>query len=375
MATALTSSTIGNSVMNSLLQKYEYYDPLPADEVLSSPKFPPPRIDPCNVTKLWIATPSQERIERICIIPSNNQQEIYAIEGNLYKESIYGSVHRGWLVKSSESSCENSAKYHQTSEYFQIAIKKYSKQKISRYQGADDPIQEFSALQYLGNEHENILGQLQCLEDENYYYSIMKYCTGGELYKRIMNDGPLSEESAREIFLQLVSSLEYLQQKQIFHRDISLENILLDSSGQIPYLIDFGMCLRQPHSQTGKVAYLPPMQAKGKKSYMAPEIVSESPINGYAADIWSLGIVLFTLLSGKFIVTYASPLCPLFRYVRGRRLKDMCKQWRLGLSSEAEDLLFHMIMTKPSDRYSLEEIKWHPWCQQGGTARSHVPTC
>jgi serine/threonine protein kinase len=201
----------------------------------------------------------------------------------------------------------------------------------------------------------------------------MRYCGGGELYKRIMSEGPLSEDAARPLFLQLLSGLEYLQSKEIFHRDISLENILLSQDSTTPYFIDFGMCLRQPISSSGAAALLPSMVAKGKKSYMAPEIVAEGPANGFSADIWSLGIVLFTLLSGKFIVTHASALCPLFRYVRARRLKDMCKQWRLGLSSDAEDLLFRMIMAKPSERLTLEEIKCHPWCHRGAVAQ--VQSC
>jgi hypothetical protein len=344
----------------SSIMMQQKLDQFEGEEVLPSPKFAPPSIAPCSTSKRFVRTITGQGIERICLRSISNPSNVYAMEGSIFKESLYGSVHRGWLIKMDESG----EVFHQCSDSFQIAIKKYSKQKMSRFSAADDPLQEFAALQHIGSGHDNILGQIDCLEDEHHYYSVMRYCAGGELYRRVMDEGPLSEDAARAIFLQLVSGMEYLQSKEIFHRDISLENILLCQNGTTPYFIDFGMCLRQPISPTtGQSALLPPMQAKGKKSYMAPEIVAESPVNGSRADIWSLGIVLFTLLSGKFIVTHASPLCPLFRYVKAKRLKAMCKQWRLGLSAEAEDLLFRMISAKPTERLSLEEIKAHPWCQ------------
>jgi serine/threonine protein kinase len=337
-------------------QKFEMFE---GQEVLPSPKFASPVINSCFSAKRSIfVSPSGDRIERHCLATSS---AVFAIDASIFKESLYGAVHRGWILQFNPDTGE----YSQTTEAFQIAVKKYSKQKMSRYFAADDPLQEFSALQHIGNDHINVLGQIDCLEDESYYYSVMRYCGGGELYKRIMSEGPMSEDAARPLFLQLLSGLEYLQSKEIFHRDISLENILLSQDNTTPYFIDFGMCLRQPISpSSGAVALLPSMVAKGKKSYMAPEIVAEGPANGFSADIWSLGIVLFTLLSGKFVVTHASALCPLFRYVRARRLKDMCKQWRLGLSPDAEDLLFRMITAKPSERPTLEEIKGHPWCQR-----------
>ncbi len=179
-----------------------------------------------------------------------------------------------------------------------------------------------------------------------------------------MSNGPLVEDLSRQIFVQLLSGLEYLQSKGIFHRDISLENILFSHEDKTltPYLIDYGMCLHIPSSNDSTSNHLlPAMRPKGKKSYMAPEIVSELPSNGYSSDVWSLGIVLFALLAGKFLVNIASPLCPVFRCIRDGRLKEMFRQWRLGLSHEAEDLLSKMLVCDQSDRITVEEMKRHPW--------------
>ncbi len=292
-----------------------------------------------------------------------SEKNVFEFEEIVFKVSLYGTIHRGWILE------RVGHEFKRTTEDYQIVVKKFRKRDVLNLSRADDPIQEFSALQYVGNEHPNVLGQIACLHDEEYYYSVMKFCNGGELCSRILGIGPIAEAQARSLFLQLLDGLEYLQSKGVFHRDISLENILITSSAcpQLMY-IDFGMCLRVPlmeSEDTGSSCpyLLPPMPAKGKKSYMSPEIVAEShPFNGFQADIWSLGIVLFTMLTGKFIVTHASPLCQLFRHVRNGRLKDMCQHWKLGLSASVQNLLYDMLSVDPAKRPTVQEIRKHSWC-------------
>lgn len=291
-----------------------------------------------------------------------NEKYAFEIEDIVFKVSLYGTIHRGWILE------RHGLELKRTCEEFQIVAKKFKKVDVHKLSRADDPIQEFSALQYIGNDHPNVLGQIACLQDEEYYYSIMKFCDGGELCSRILGVGPVGECQARSLFLQLLDGLDYLQSKGIFHRDISLENILITSSTSPQLMfIDFGMCLRVPLVDDGtfRPYFLPPMPAKGKKSYMAPEIVAEStPYNGFQSDIWSLGIVLFTMLTGKFIVTHASPLCQLFRHVRNGRLKDMCRHWQLGLSESVQSLLFEMLSVDPAKRLTIAEIRKHAWCME-----------
>jgi serine/threonine protein kinase len=344
--------------------------------------FPQPQIDNCRCEYLEILTPNNQLTTVLCLL---SDKDIFQIEETVFKVSLYGTIHRGWILErsttsSSPASSSSSFLPKKTTEEYQIVAKKFRKIDVANLSRADDPIQEFSALQYLGNDHRHVLGQIACLCDENYYYSIMKFCDGGELCSRVLGIGPVTEHTARVLFCQLLDAMEFIQKKGIFHRDISLENILITKSSEV-ILIDFGMCLRLSLKGEGSreeelcdgddapivipsVPYLlPPMAAKGKKSYMAPEVVQETtPFDGFKSDIWSLGIVLFTMLTGKFIVTHASPLCQLFRHVRNGRLKDMCVHWKLGLSEEVQCLLYDMLSVDPKKRPSVAEIRKYSWC-------------
>jgi hypothetical protein len=371
------------------------------DEYVATPKdLPDPIIEPCRCQYSNILTPEHQIENGFCIF---SDKEIYQIEENEFKVSLYGSIHRGWILRRGEGEGgrggNGEAYLIRPTNEFQIVTKKFRKIDVENLSRADDPMQEFSALQSLelpspplphrhrnhhphsqqqqererGHPHPNVLGQIACLSDENYFYSIMKYCDGGELCSQILGVGPVNETQGRQLFLQLLDALEFIQSKGIFHRDISLENVLLIRQTNQILLIDFGMCLQislydstSPASTSPRPYLLPPLPAKGKKSYMAPEIIAEStPFNGFKSDIWSLGILLFTMLTGKFIVTHASSLCPLYRHVRNGRLKEMCAHWKLGLSEEVQCLLFDMLSVDPKKRPTVAEIRKYSWC--------HVP--
>jgi serine/threonine protein kinase len=366
----MTSSSTGEEVAIVGIYQDEY--------VATAKEFSEPIIGNCCCGYFNILTPEQVIENGFCLV---SEKEVYQIEENVFKVSLYGTIHRGWILqKESEGS-----HLMRTTNEFQIVTKKFRKIDVENLSRADDPMQEFSALQSLeeeqqgkrGHPHPNVLGQIACLCDDDYYYSIMKYCDGGELCSQILGIGPMNELQGRRVFLQLLDALEFIQSKGIFHRDISLENVLLIKPTNQILLIDFGMCLQislqdptsayaSPSSSfsAGPVPYLlPPLPAKGKKSYMAPEIIAEAtPFNGFKSDIWSLGILLFTMLTGKFIVTHASSLCPLFRHIRNGRLKEMCAHWRLGLSDEVQDLLYDMLSVDPKKRPTVAEIRNYSWC-------------
>jgi serine/threonine protein kinase len=128
----------------------------------------------------------------------------------------------------------------------QMAIKVYSKRILRQLQGRtqENPLMEITALQYIGNTHPNLMGQIECCTDEENIYSIMRYCQGGELFDYIDEKGPLTNEEAKKMFRQLINGLARLQELGIGHRDMSLENILYDSMNENYVIIDFGMCLR-----------------------------------------------------------------------------------------------------------------------------------
>ena len=102
----------------------------------------------------------------------------------------------------------------------------------------------------------------------------------------------ICENKAREIFKGIVEGIAHCHSKNVVHRDIKLENVMIDSNNNVK-IIDFGFSITI--SKDKKLSIF-----CGTPSYMAPEIVKRTPYSGYAADIWALGILLYTLLCGKF---------------------------------------------------------------------------
>lgn len=103
----------------------------------------------------------------------------------------------------------------------------------------------------------------------------------------------LDEEEAKQIFKVLISTVEFLHSKNIAHCDLKFENILYDEVNEKLKLIDFGFSVEDPENN-------PPTFLCGTPSYMAPEEVLKKNINLFKADVWSLGVILFKLVTGLF---------------------------------------------------------------------------
>lgn len=195
-----------------------------------------------------------------------------------------------------------------------VAIKQVEWRRVHAMRGRllEDPIKEIAAMQLIGNNHPNVLGSVEVLQDHEHLYSVMPFCRGGDLFgvvldvaeKRQANEaaegaGGMSEPVARYWFRQLLFGLHYLQSKGICHRDLSLENILVDVNHCL--IIDMGMCLRVPYhypgDPEGRAAdvehgtdrrLIVPMGTCGKKNYMSPEVYANvDNFDGFAVDLWS----------------------------------------------------------------------------------------
>jgi serine/threonine protein kinase len=159
----------------------------------------------------------------------------------------------------------------------------------------------------------------------------------------------------------------------VCHRDMSLENILLDEFDR-SIIIDLGMCLRVPFASNdgeGRITdvtsgdlrlLMNPMVPCGKPSYMSPEVLlSVDPFDGFAIDIWATGVILFIMLVGLPPWEFAHESDPRYRMVIGGELARMLQTWNLQVSEPAADLLQKMLNRDPRKRLSLGEIKDHPW--------------
>jgi len=135
---------------------------------------------------------------------------------------------------------------------------------------------------------------------------VTPYCDGGELFDQVKGAGKFEEEQAKRVFGEILQGVEYIHSMDVAHRDLSLENVLVNQGGNI--VMDFGMAMRVPNDEETI-----PLGRCGKPNYMAPEIaMNRDTLIATFSDIWSLGIVLFIMLSGIPPVEMAIPTDPRF---------------------------------------------------------------
>lgn len=212
------------------------------------------------------------------------------------------------------------------------------------------------------------------------YFIFMEVASGGELFDQVINAGatPMLETTARGFFLQLLRGLAYVHSVGVVHRDLKLENVLL-TKDKIVKIIDFGLSHVYSRHPDGKIINDTPLkEVCGSKSYAAPEVLSNQGYDGFTADVWSLGVCLFCLLSGFFPVDEASSNDWRFDKLRraqqgGRSSTAVIYGWYKRstsfLSPQVLNLLDGMLMIDPTQRLSIEQILAHPWVT--GTHGTH----
>ena len=177
-------------------------------------------------------------------------------------------------------------------------------------------------------------------------YLIMEYIDGISLLEIIKkeNNHYLEEKRALKIFIQIVKAIDYCQSKNICHRDIKLENILILNDGTIK-LIDFGFAVK-----SNKKTYQTLLC--GSPSYMAPEIVKREKYIAQYSDIWSLGVLLYSMLYGRFP----------FQGKTQKELFDNIKNCEFEFPNDINtnentiNLIKRILVVNPNQRPSLKEI-------------------
>lgn len=172
--------------------------------------------------------------------------------------------------------------------------------------------------------------------------------------------------------MKIYQGIGHLQKLGVCHRDLSLENILVDDY-KTSVVIDLGMCLKIPFAdyETGGVCdvsngtlrrLLTPLAPCGKPNYISPELLkSEEPFDGFAIDLWASAIILFIMLVGLPPWEFAREEDPRYRMVMKGGLELMLRSWQRPVSPLATDLLQRMLRENPSERLSLSQIQNHPW--------------
>jgi BR serine/threonine kinase len=197
-------------------------------------------------------------------------------------------------------------------------------------------------------DHPHILRLIEVHESCRHLYIILEYIEHGELFDYLTSYGYLKVEESLRFFRQMILALEYLHHHGICHRDLKPENILLDDSNNIR-IADFGFARWMRHATADTSC--------GSPHYAAPEIVKGETYDGRKSDIWSAGVVLYTLLSGKLPFDDTS--------IRALLQKVKVGQYRMpDFPADIKHLIGRMLEVDPKKRVTIAEIKQTPAFQR-----------
>ncbi|XP_066552541.1 serine/threonine-protein kinase MARK1 isoform X7 [Amia ocellicauda] len=199
--------------------------------------------------------------------------------------------------------------------------------------------------------HPNIVKLFEVIETEKTLYLVMEYASGGEVFDYLVAHGRMKEKEARAKFRQIVSAVQYCHQKRIVHRDLKAENLLLDADMNIK-IADFGFS--NEFTIGNKLDTF-----CGSPPYAAPELFQGKKYDGPEVDVWSLGVILYTLVSGSLPFD-------------GQNLKELRERVLRGkyripfyMSTDCENLLKKLLVLNPVKRGSLEQIMKDRWMNVG----------
>ncbi|ESN92473.1 hypothetical protein HELRODRAFT_89337 [Helobdella robusta] len=248
--------------------------------------------------------------------------------------------------------------------------------------------------------HENIVQLQEFYEEDKNFYLVFEKMSGGTLLERLTRDGPLPELDVSKIVGGLASALKFLHDRSVAHRDLKLENILCsapgDSSssynqdGNLSGLHPVKLCDFDLSTEFSEPTYTqPPTTTKtttnqsqvGSIDYMAPEVVSvwlyESDQYTEQCDLWSLGVVMFILLSGLKPIVARRPhncvcrdsnyeyICDYCREEHFEEIKrgryDMSGPEWSSISEGAKDLIRYLLVVDPTKRLTAQQVLAHPW--------------
>uniref|UniRef100_A0A7N5JLR1 non-specific serine/threonine protein kinase n=1 Tax=Ailuropoda melanoleuca TaxID=9646 RepID=A0A7N5JLR1_AILME len=199
--------------------------------------------------------------------------------------------------------------------------------------------------------HPHIIRLYQVMETERMIYLVTEYASGGEIFDHLVAHGRMAEKEARRKFKQIVAAVYFCHCRNIVHRDLKAENLLLDANLNIK-IADFGFSNLFTPGQLLKTWC-------GSPPYAAPELFEGKEYDGPKVDIWSLGVVLYVLVCGALPFDGST--------LQNLRARVLSGKFRIPffMSTECEHLIRHMLVLDPNKRLSMEQICKHKWMKLG----------
>nr|XP_054752927.1 serine/threonine-protein kinase MARK2-like [Lytechinus pictus] len=237
----------------------------------------------------------------------------------------------------------------------QVAVKVIDKKLIANREYVRKNLRrEAAVLQKM--RHNNITQLYEVLETASNYYIVMELAEGGTFMTFLCKRKKLSERETRRYIRQLVTAVDHMHHLDVIHRDIKIENFLLDNDQNLK-VIDFGL--------SNILGYDGLLRTQcGSPAYAAPEIFCNSSY-GPAVDIWSIGVNMYAMLTGElpFVVDPPNNMSKLHsRIMQGATIPDT-------LTKDCRDLLQRLLEPKELDRIKLPDIMRHPWMNRGYSRR------
>eukprot|EP00050_Salpingoeca_kvevrii_P006477 m.289658 g.289658 ORF g.289658 m.289658 type:complete len:529 (+) comp12166_c0_seq1:653-2239(+) len=200
--------------------------------------------------------------------------------------------------------------------------------------------------------HPHVVRLYQVVDTPSRLYLILELGSGGDLYDYITTNGALPEAQAKDIFVQIAEAVAFCHQHHIVHRDLKPENVVFCSeknqTDHIVKVTDFGLSNNFSPGEMMKTCV-------GSLCYSAPEVLMQDPYDGPAADVWSLGVILFMLVTGRLPFSEANESATVTKicdadYSVPDEMPEGCK-----------DLISKMLVKCPNDRISVSAVLSHPW--------------
>ncbi|TPX38274.1 hypothetical protein SmJEL517_g00287 [Synchytrium microbalum] len=240
-----------------------------------------------------------------------------------------------------------------------VAIKTIDKASVKTQKQKNSVQREVRLMKLLYHPH--IVQTLDIIETEEQIFIVMEYLAGGELFEYIVQQRMVKEKEARQFFRQILSAVSYCHQNSVIHRDLKPENLLLDAHKNIR-IIDFGFG-NTFHRDRFLDTYC------GSPFYAAPEMIKGVRYVGPEVDVWSLGVILYALLSGRLPFD-AQTMSDLYDHISKGEY-----QIPSHFTSDMTHLISRMLTVDPKKRATLKEVMEHRWVNIGFSSyvNNHVP--